>query len=174
MPDIAGWENFYVIVGSAAGALIGLQFVVMTLIAERPPPRVADAGRAFSTPTIVHFAIVLAIASILCAPWATRVGPAIVCGLIGLHCFVYVLIGAYRMRTQTLYKPDGEDWTFHVLVPLVAYTLFIAGAAAVFVRPHEAMFAIAAATLILLFDGIHNAWDAIAWHVAARSRERNP
>jgi hypothetical protein len=33
---MSGWENFYVIVGSSAGALIGLQFVVMTLIATRP------------------------------------------------------------------------------------------------------------------------------------------
>ncbi len=32
------WENFYVIVGSAAGALIGLEFVVVTLLADRPPP----------------------------------------------------------------------------------------------------------------------------------------
>jgi len=30
------WENFHVIVGSSAGALIGLQFVVITFIAERP------------------------------------------------------------------------------------------------------------------------------------------
>src|SRR3954468_664181 len=36
MSAVAGWENFYVIVGSSAGALIGLQFVVMTLIATRP------------------------------------------------------------------------------------------------------------------------------------------
>src|SRR5947209_6792396 len=28
------WESFYVIVGSSAGALTGLQFVVMALIAE--------------------------------------------------------------------------------------------------------------------------------------------
>jgi len=28
------WEGFYVIVGSSAGALIGLQFVVLTLIGE--------------------------------------------------------------------------------------------------------------------------------------------
>ena len=27
MVAISGWDNFYVIVGSAAGALIGLQFV---------------------------------------------------------------------------------------------------------------------------------------------------
>ncbi|PYR18792.1 MAG: hypothetical protein DMF98_25350 [Acidobacteria bacterium] len=37
MSEFAEWDSFYVIVGSAAGALIGLQFVVLTLIAERPP-----------------------------------------------------------------------------------------------------------------------------------------
>jgi hypothetical protein len=42
---MSSWENFYVIVGSSAGALIGLQFVVMTLIAERltPSPETTDA-----------------------------------------------------------------------------------------------------------------------------------
>lgn len=55
MAELAEWESFYLIVGSAAGALIGLQFVVLTLIAERPPLRAADAGAAFMTPTIVHF-----------------------------------------------------------------------------------------------------------------------
>ncbi len=43
MQELKHWESFYVIVGSAVGALIGLQFVVMTLIAERPPPRAAEA-----------------------------------------------------------------------------------------------------------------------------------
>jgi len=33
MSEFTEWESFYVIVGSAAGALIGLQFVVMTLVA---------------------------------------------------------------------------------------------------------------------------------------------
>jgi hypothetical protein len=36
MSAIAGWENFYGIVGSSAGARIGVLFVVMTLIATRP------------------------------------------------------------------------------------------------------------------------------------------
>src|ERR1035441_4546146 len=39
---LAGWENCYVIVGSSAGALIGLQFVVIMLIADMPIAR-ADA-----------------------------------------------------------------------------------------------------------------------------------
>ena len=69
MSELAAWDSFYVIVGSAAGALIGLQFVVMTLIAERPRVRAAEAGAAFATPTIVHFSAVLLLAALLRAPW---------------------------------------------------------------------------------------------------------
>jgi hypothetical protein len=69
MHELAEWDSFYVIVGSAAGALIGLQFVVMTLIAERPPLRAADAGAAFATPTIVHFGVALLLSALLRAPW---------------------------------------------------------------------------------------------------------
>ena len=36
MTALNGWANFYVIVGSSAGGLIGLQFVVMTLVANMP------------------------------------------------------------------------------------------------------------------------------------------
>ncbi len=60
MTVLDGWENFYVIVGSSAGALIGLQFVVITLIAAKPIARVdALAGDAFATPSVVHFGVVL-------------------------------------------------------------------------------------------------------------------
>jgi hypothetical protein len=61
-----------VIVGSAAGALIGLQFVVVTLlVAERPARRVAEAGAAFATPTIVHFGTALLLSAVLMVPWGS-------------------------------------------------------------------------------------------------------
>jgi uncharacterized membrane protein len=69
MTSLAGWENFYVIVGSSAGALIGLQFVVITLIAERPALRAAEASAAFATPSVVHFGVVLLLSAIASAPW---------------------------------------------------------------------------------------------------------
>jgi len=69
MSDLAEWDSFCVIVGSAAGALIGLQFVVMTLIAQNPPQRAAEAGAAFATPTVVHFGAVLLVSALLRAPW---------------------------------------------------------------------------------------------------------
>jgi hypothetical protein len=59
MSELAKWSNFYVIVGSAAGALIGLQFVVLTLIANRPHHASEEAGAAFGSPTVVHFGVVL-------------------------------------------------------------------------------------------------------------------
>jgi hypothetical protein len=53
---VAGeWESFYVIVGSSAGALTGLQFVVMALIADSWPKGTEKEVAAFGTPTIVHF-----------------------------------------------------------------------------------------------------------------------
>jgi len=36
--------------------------------------------------------------------------------------------------------------------------------------PAEAQFAVAAATLMLLVAGIHNAWDAVTWHLMVRRR----
>ena len=52
---LARWENFYVIVGSSAGALTGLQFVVMALIADAQAKATMHEVRAFGTPTVVHF-----------------------------------------------------------------------------------------------------------------------
>jgi uncharacterized membrane protein len=68
MTTLDGWENFYVIVGSSAGALIGLQFVVITLIAERPALRMAEASAAFATPSVVHFGVVLLLSAIVSVP----------------------------------------------------------------------------------------------------------
>jgi hypothetical protein len=65
MTALSEWQNFYVIVGSSAGALIGLQFVVLTLIAALPIGRgTAQVGAAFSTPNVVHFGAVLLLAGI--------------------------------------------------------------------------------------------------------------
>jgi hypothetical protein len=84
MTPLSGWQNFYVIVGSSAGALIGLQFVVMALVADRPRTAgQAQAGHAFATPNIVHFGAVLFLAAAR-APWH-GIGAAAVCwGLLGL------------------------------------------------------------------------------------------
>jgi len=166
MTPLAGWQNFYVIVGSCAGALIGLQFVVMALVAD--VPRTSDqaqAGHAFATPNIVHFGAVLFLAAALCAPWY-GIGAAAVCwGLLGLGGVAYALIVARRLRVQTVYRPVFEDWLFHTLLPFASYAALAATACVARAHPRGAMFGVAAAALLLLFIGIHNAWDAATYHV---------
>ena len=163
MPELLEWENFYVIVGSSAGALIGLQFVVMTLIAGSAPP--PEAGAAFATPTIIHFGSVLLLAGVLSAPWKSIAIPAVLWGLTGLSGAAYALIVVRRVRMQTAYQPEFEDWLFHTWLPLAAYVILALSALAVPIHTHGALFGVGAAALLLLFTGIHNAWDATTYQV---------
>src|SRR5205807_6764961 len=155
MTAFAGWENFYVIVGSSAGALIGLQFVVITLIADTPIGHgAAQAGHAFGTPTIVHFGAVLLLAAILSVPWHGIAPAAVLWGLMGVSGVMYIAIVVHRMRLQTAYAPEFEDWLFHVLLPFAAYAILAVSAFVARSHLREALFAVAAAPLLLLFIGI--------------------
>jgi hypothetical protein len=160
---LSAWESFYVIVGSSAGALTGLQFVVIALVAEselRTGMREVDA---FGTPTIVHFCAVLLVAAIISAPWSVLSGPATAIGICGAFGVIYGLIILRRARRTTVYKPVLEDWIWHTVVPLVAYTVLLVAAANLPRHATPALFAIAASALLLLFDGIHNAWDTVTY-----------
>lgn len=166
MTGFSEWENFYVIVGSSAGALIGLQFVVITLIADLPAARgQAQAGGAFATPTVVHFGAVLLLSAMISAPWHGVGGAALLWGLLGLCGIVYQMIVIRRMRTQTAYTPEFEDLLFHAILPFVAYAILAGSAYLARANAGWPLFGVAAAALLLLFIGIHNAWDAVTWHV---------
>ena len=92
------WETFYVIVGSSAAALTGLQFVVIALITEirrRSTPLQIDA---FATPTIVHFCAVLLLSAILTAPWPSLFGADVALGACGCVGVVYAVVVTRRTR----------------------------------------------------------------------------
>jgi len=173
MTPLDRWENFYVIVGSSAGALIGLQFVVITLIAELPIARgAAQASGAFTTPSVVHYAIVLLLSALVSVPWHGVGMVAILWGLVGLYGIIYTAIVARRLQKQTIYKPVFEDWLFHVLLPFAAYATLAVSAGAAHFHERPALFLVAGAALLLLFIGIHNAWDAVLYHVFIQRREQ--
>jgi hypothetical protein len=171
MPGFEEWESFYVIVGAAAGALIGLQFVVLTLIAERPQIAAPDAGAAFATPTVVHFGAALLLSALQRVPFQEFHSAALAWGLVGLAGTAYMVIVGLRMRRQKAYRPDWEDWVFHFVLPLAAYLILAIAALPAETHADEALETVAAMTLLLLFIGIHNSWDTIAYNVFVRMRD---
>lgn len=174
---LAAWANFYVIIGSSAAALTGLQFVVIALAADAPlgrgpdGPRVLeDAIAAYSTPTIVHFSAVLLTGAILSMPWQAVASAVLALGACGAAGIIYVVIVMRRARRITRYAPVLEDWLWHVAFPFAAYTALLGSALALERDPGHSLFVIAATALLLLFIGIHNAWDAVIYLVLERPR----
>src|SRR6266849_1852134 len=73
---------------------------------------------------------------------------------------------------QTAYSPQFEDRLFHVLLPFASYATLVGSAYAARSNVGGALFGVGAAALLLLFIGIHNAWDAVTSHVFVKRREQ--
>jgi hypothetical protein len=159
------WQNFYVIVGSSAAALTGLMFIVITLIAGLRGRRSGEAIAAFSTPNVVHFCAALFIAVTMAAPWQVLWNTSFPLGLAGVAGMIYIIIIVRRTRRQNDYQPVMEDWIFHTILPLAAYTTLLVAAIVLPTYPVPTLFVIGAMTVLLIFIGIHNAWDNITYIV---------
>lgn len=169
---LSQWTNFYVIVGSSAGALTGLQFVVIALIAEADMTRTMLEIRAFATPTIVHFCAVLLVSAIVCAPWQALSSSAACLGICGAAGIIYAMRIIRHAKTQTGYAPDTGDWFWYTVLPIAEYSILLAGGIALAWRPPMALFVVATAAILLLFNGIHNAWDTVTYIAVERWREK--
>src|SRR6266581_6442865 len=165
LSPLATWQNFYVIIGSAAATLTGLMFVVITLIAgvRVRVSSPSDGIAVFNTPNVVHFCAALLVAALLSAPWQALWNASLLLGLSGLGGMIYVVIVLRRARRQTDYQAVLEDWLWHTVFPLVSYTALLVAAIVLPGNPAPALFVIAAGTVLLLFTGIHNAWDTVTY-----------
>ena len=176
MSPLSAWVNFYVVMGTAAGSLVGLTFVVISLVAGRAGqavrPGLSGGGLgAYNTPTVVHFAAVLLAGATLSAPWPTLAPVAILLGLGGLGGAAYVVVVARRLARWEVYVPVIEDWAFHAVLPLAAYAALVVAALLLRGSPTPALFVVGAALLLLVVVGIHNAWDLITAIVLRRDEE---
>ena len=173
MPLLTTWQNFYVIIGSSAGALTGLMFVVITLISGTRLRKSSEPVAAFSTPNVVHFCLALLVAAILCAPWQVLWNASLPLSLCGLGGAIYIVIVLRRVRRQADYIPVLEDWLWHTVFPFVSYTALVVAAIMLPGNPASALFVTGAATVLLLFIGIHNAWDNVTFVVNQQSQPDN-
>src|SRR5207244_3875000 len=68
-----------------------------------------------------------------------------------------------RARRQRGYKPVFEDWLWHTMLPLIAYAAMLVAGIALLRETAGVLFVIGFATLLLIFIGVHNAWDTVTY-----------
>jgi hypothetical protein len=170
---LSAWESFYVIVGSSGGALIGLQFVVITLIADKRTRTSAGALSAFGTPTVVHFSGALFVSALMSAPWHGLGALSVAIGITGFCGLAYCAVVVNRARLQTEYQPETSDWIWYALLPSVCYVALAVGGSLLYADFRSALFVIGASALSLLLIGIHNAWDTVTHLVITASAKRD-
>jgi len=164
------WTNFYVIVGSSAGGLTGLTFVVIAFVADAHAVRLTGL-RGFITPTIVHFGSALVLSALMNVPGQSVFGLGFCLAAFGLMGVIYSAGTSRHVRRATAgtnYKLVAEDWIWNAILPTAAYlALLIAGLIA---TAHTALtlYLTAAVSMSLLIIGIHNAWDIAVWFTAER------
>ena len=104
---LANWQNFYVIVGSAAGALTGLQFIAIVLIAQTRATGSMREIRAFGTPTAdfgAHSGPLAKLAELRCLPRVLWPG--------GCRLLAHRLTACAQSELQT--RPGGLDLVHRV------------------------------------------------------------
>jgi hypothetical protein len=160
-PSLSAWESFYVIVGSSGAALIGIQFVVVTLVASVRKRALAEPIGAFATPTVVHFGAALLVSAVMSAPWPSLAPVSVAIATCGLAGLGYGVVVVRRTQRQTDYKPVREDWFWYSIAPSGGYAALAVAPLFLTTRTHAALFLIGAAALALLLIGVHNAWDTV-------------
>jgi hypothetical protein len=175
LPLLSQWQNFYMLMGTAAATLTGLMFVVTTLIAgiDAHLSTLNAAVSAFNTPTVVQFGAVLLLAGILSAPWQTLSSLSLLLGLVGLGMVIYFMVVLRRMRRVPQYQSTLEDWLWYLVFPLLAHLLLIVAAFVLLENPSPALYIVGAAMILLLLVGIRNAWDMVTFLAVERAHSED-
>lgn len=168
--SLVHWQNFYVIVGAAAGSLTGLQFVVMTLLAQVRATSSMREIRAFGTPTVMHFCTALLVSALMCVPWQSTVPLAAWLGAGGVAGVIYSVSTFWHARKSS-YEPDGEDWIWYAGIPLLAHTGLLTAAVMSWFGFEWSTGVIAVVSLTLLLVGIHNSWDTVTYVAVKHTRK---
>jgi hypothetical protein len=151
------WANFYLITAGAAATLIGLLFVVITLVSERRV-EVHDTAKihVYLTATVVYFASVLGVAVLLTFPNHTRLTATLCICLVGVVGLIYSgssLIGGDK---KSYY--ERHDVITYAVFPFAAYGLLVLGGVLLLHDTQRGLTFVAVGMLSLLTIAIRNSW----------------
>ena len=159
-----GWDSFFLLIGGAAGAMIGLLFVVASLPSGLERRNRMLGASLYMSPTVFHFAVVLVISGAALAPGLSTLETGAVvslCAAAGVLHLAYVAWGIASPKTPV--PPHWSDLWCYGVVPLGLYLTLGAAAASVFARRPWAPEAAAGVVMLLLLIAVRNAWDLVTW-----------
>lgn len=162
MQQLEAWHDFYVILGSAAGGLTGLMFVVVSLRSGPTVPRSTAAVRAFLTPTVVFFTTIVIVSATMTIPPLPRpiLGGLLAAG--GVAALVYMAIT--RVHSQWRQSNlDRPDWFWYAGLPILGYVLLTSAGVGLLAHVDGALYLVGATMILFLVVGIRNAWDLVLW-----------
>ena len=158
-----GWGNFYLLAGSAAAVLIGLIFVVVTLMQDRPRSSVLNSSKLYMGPVVLHVSFVLALSAAAMVPGISPRGFAAITGAIALWGLTRdgMVIAGISARTGD--KPHWTDVWFYGIAPTALYVLLALASHAIWVGQPGAPQGVAAVITCLLLITVRNEWDLVTW-----------
>jgi hypothetical protein len=177
MPDgalpLERWGNFYVITSTAAAALIGLLFVLITLAAERRRKELAKI-RIYLTPTVVYFGSVFLLAALLTFPDHTRVTATLCCCIVGGIGLLYTASLLLSKGARKTRYNEVTDIAMYVACPAAAYALLVLGGVVLGDAPQRGLTFAAAGMLALIMLAVRNSWAIAVDVVSSPGRDVSP
>jgi len=163
------WGEFYLLAGSAAAVLIGLIFIVVTLMQDRPRSTMLFGSKLYMGPVVLQVSFVLVLSAAALTPDITPRAMAAVSAAValwGLVRGVQSIIGISALKGE-----DAPHWTdvwFYGFMPTMLSLLLVAVAAGYWRGAEWAVNAMAVAITGVLLLAIRNEWDLVTW-LAPRS-----
>ena len=170
-PVFEGWEEYFLMIGSSAGALIGLMFVVVTLTAGRDRSEVEHGKHLYTSPIVWHLAVILVLSGAAIAPtMSAKLFAVMTGGLAILGLIMGIRSTAGIIRRPEFSNAAAFDSFWYGIAPAVVYA-GLAGAALAVLRGHRwGTTLVAADLMVLLLVSIHAEWDLVTY-LAPRSEQ---
>jgi hypothetical protein len=158
------WSDFHLLIGSAAAALIGLLFVVVTLTSNRERSKAQLGATVYMSPIVFHLAVVLVLSGVAMAPVTGPMSFGIIAALLALAGLAWSIRTVLAIHRQLLGEPShwSDLWCYGA-VPGLIYLVLAAVAANTLLGYNAAEIGLALVDVALLLISIRNAWDLVTW-----------
>ena len=161
------WDSFYLLIGGASGALIGLLFIVVTLIRGGDSGQRLRAASIFMTPTVVHLSMVLTVSALATAPGIPMSAAGAAFAACALVCVGFSGRSLMMLATGGIKAAHWSDLWGYGVAPLAVSLALLVSITAIWFAPDWAPRGIAASLIATLLMAIRNAWDLVTW-ISAR------